>query len=69
MKLYLCKFCMDYTPYMGREQRGEPDMRLVWAHDEDEAQVKLERALGTDRAEPGGDSKNLRYFEIHQAIE
>ena len=53
---------------MGRTVKGEKDFRLVWAHDEDEAQVKLERALGTDRCEPGDDSYWLRDFEAHEAI-
>ena len=68
MKLYLCTFRVDTHHYMGRTVKGEKDFRLVWAHDEDEAQVKLERALGTDRCEPGDDSYWLRDFEAHEAI-
>lgn len=69
MKLYLCTFRLDHTPYMGRTKRGEKDFRLVYAHDEHEAQVKLERALGTDRCEPGSDSYWLHDFEAHEAIQ
>lgn len=69
MKLYICTFCVDHTPYMGRTKKGEKDFRLVYAHDEDEAQVKLERALGTDRCEPGDDVLWLRDFEAHEAIQ
>lgn len=69
MNLYLCTFRVDCTPYMGSTHRGEKDFRLVYADDEDEAQVKLERALGTDRAEPGSDIYWLRDFEAHLAIE
>lgn len=67
MKLYLCTFRIDHTPYMGR-WKGEKDYRLVWAGDEDEAQFKLEQHLGTDRSEPGDDSYWLRDFEAHEAI-
>lgn len=69
MKLYLCTFRVDTHHYMGRTVKGEKDFRLVWAHDEDEAQVKLARALGTDRCEPGDDSYWLRDFEAHEAIQ
>lgn len=68
MKLYLCTFKLDYTPYMGRTQKGETDYRLVYAHDEDGAQVKLERALGCDRCEPGDDNYWLHHFQAHEAI-
>ena len=68
MKLYLCTFRVDHHPYMGRTKRGEKDFRLVYAHDEDEAQTKLESSLGTDRCEPGDDSYSLREFEAHEAI-
>ncbi len=69
MKLYLCMFRVDHHPYMGRTRKGEKDFRLVYAHDEDEAQVKLERSLGTDRCEPGDDSYSLHEFEAHEAIQ
>lgn len=69
MKLFLCTFRVDHTPYMGRTTRGEKDFRLVFAHDEDEAQVKLERHLGTDRCEPGSGGYTLWDFEAHEAIQ
>lgn len=47
MKLYLCTFRVDIHKYMGRTIKGEKNFCLVWANDEDEAQVKLETALGT----------------------
>lgn len=71
MKLYLCTFRLDHNPYMGNTRKGEKDLRLVYAQDEDEAQVKLEIALGTDRCEPGDDSDDsydIRDFEAHEAI-
>jgi hypothetical protein len=68
MKLFLCTFKLDYTPYMGRTRKGEKDFRLVWANDEDEAQVKLERELAPP-TEPGGDSYWLHEFEAHEAIQ
>lgn len=68
MKLFLCTFRIDHIPYMGRTRRGETDFRLVYAQDEDEAQTKLERNLGTDRAEPGDDCYVLREFQAHEAI-
>ena len=69
MKLYLCTFHVDCTPYMGRTKKGEKDFRLVYALDEDDAQTKLERELGTDRCEPGDDVLWLRGFEAHEAIQ
>lgn len=68
MKLYLCTFRVDKHYYMGRTRRGEKDFRLVYARDWDEAQAKLERELGTDRIEPGSDSRTLHDFEAHEAI-
>ncbi len=68
MKLYICTFRVDNHRYMSRTEKGNTEYRLVYAHDEDEAQVKLERALGTDRCEPGDDVLWLRDFEAHEAI-
>ena len=69
MKLYLCTFRVDHYHYMGRTEKGEKDFRLVYANDEDEAQMRLERALGTDRCEPGDDIYSLHDFEAHEAIQ
>lgn len=68
MKLYLCTFRVDTHYYMGRTVKGEKDFRLVYANDEDEAQVKLERELGTGLVSHGDDSYWLCDFEAHEAI-
>lgn len=68
MKLYVCTFKLDHTPYMGRTRKGTTDFRLVWAHDEDEAQIKLEAVLVPETS-PGDDSYWLHDFEAHEAIQ
>lgn len=68
MKLYICTFRVDTHKYMGRIIKGDKDFRLVYANDEDEARVKLERALGTDRGRHGDDAYWLHDFEAHEAI-
>ena len=67
MKLLLCTFRVDHTPYMGRTKKGEKDFRLVWASDEDEARDKLEREVAPQLG-PGDDSYWLQDFEAHEAI-
>ena len=68
MKLYLCTFRVDHTRYMGSTKKGDKDFRLVYANDEDEAQVKLEREVAPQLG-PGDDSYCLRDFEAHEAIQ
>lgn len=67
MKLYLCTFRIDHTPYMGRTKKGEKDFRLVYAKDEDEARRKLSDQEAPNLG-PGDDSYWLQDFEAHEAI-
>ncbi len=68
MKLYLCTFRVDHTPYMGSTKKGEKDFRLVWANHPDEAHDKLVDAVAP-RTGPGDDSYWLHDFEAHEAIQ
>lgn len=65
MKLYLCTFKVDYTPYMGRTRKGEKDFRLVWAEDQQQAEEKL---LKTFETQPNDDSYWVHDLETHEAI-